>query len=329
VRLPDDPNAIEFQTKLAELNRPVKEAVAVAAGSVKALIAAFEKSPEFTQLKTKTRKDYARYLRILEETWGPLPVVGIRRKHVKALRDKYAETPRTANYVVQVIRLLMSFAVDEEIIEDNPASKPRMLRTGDGHRPWEETEIEAYRKRWAPETVQRVAFEMLLNLGQRGSDSIAMSRAHFRNNEVAVKQEKTNARVWVPASDDLKAILEPWLNTHDQLVLLVNSEGRAFKIDHFRHLMRNAYVAAGQPDDVTTHGLRYSAATILHELGQDWETIAAVTGHETVAMARKYTAKRRRARLAIDSQNVARANPSGTEIANQADDFANHDSDTI
>jgi hypothetical protein len=45
--------------------------------------------------------------------------------------------------------------------------------------------------------------------------------------------------------------------------------------------------------------LRYSAATILHELGQERETIAAVTGHETVAMARKYTEKRRRARLAI------------------------------
>jgi hypothetical protein len=68
--LPDDPNSIEFQTKLAELNRPVKEAVAVAAGLVKALIAVFEKSPEFTQLKTKTRNDYARYLRILGEKWG-------------------------------------------------------------------------------------------------------------------------------------------------------------------------------------------------------------------------------------------------------------------
>jgi hypothetical protein len=80
---------------------------------------------------------------------GPLPVGGIRRKRVKALRDKYAEKPRTANYVVQVVRLLMSFAIDEEVIEDNPAARPRMLRTGEGHRPWEETEIEAYRKRWA------------------------------------------------------------------------------------------------------------------------------------------------------------------------------------
>ncbi len=110
-------------------------------------------------MKPKTRKDYARYLRILEEIWGPLPVVGIRRKHVKALRDKYADKPRTANYVVQEVRLLMSFALDEEVIEDNPASKPRMLRTGEGHRPWEEDEIAAYRRRWPPETVERVAFE--------------------------------------------------------------------------------------------------------------------------------------------------------------------------
>jgi hypothetical protein len=44
-------------------------------------------------------------------------------------------------------------------------------------------------------------------------------------------------------------------------------------------------------------------------------------------MVRKYTEKRRRARLAINSLNLARANPSGTEIANQDDDFANRDSD--
>jgi integrase len=112
---------------------------------------------------------------------------------------------------------------------------------------------------------------------------------------------------------DLKAILEPWLKTHDQLVLLVNSEGCAFKIDHFRHLMRDAYVAAGLPDDVTTHGLRYSAATILHQLGCDWEMIASITGHETAAMVRKYTEKRRLARLSIDRLNFARKNPLGTE----------------
>lgn len=49
----------------------------------------------------------------------------------------------------------------------------------------------------------------------------------------------------------------------------------------------------------TTHGLRYTAATVLRELGLDWDDVAAVTGHKTTAMVRKYTAKRRRAARAI------------------------------
>lgn len=57
---------------------------------------------------------------------------------------------------------------------------------------------------------------------------------------------------------------------------------------------------------MTTHGLRYTAATMLHELGLDWEVIASVTGHQTVAMVRKYTAKKRNAQLAITSLDAAR-----------------------
>lgn len=71
--------------------------------------------------------------------------------------------------------------------------------------------------------------------------------------------------------------------------------------------MRDAYRNAGLSDDVTNHGGRYTAATRLHELGSDWETIASITGHETMQMVRKYTAKKRKARLAISRLNRSRA----------------------
>ncbi|WP_158303955.1 tyrosine-type recombinase/integrase [Paramagnetospirillum magneticum] len=95
-------------------------------------------------------------------------------------------------------------------------------------------------------------------------------------------------------------------------MMLTSETGRAFKVDHFRHVMIAAYQAVDgltvglEAGGVTTHGLRYTAATILHELGNDWETIAAITGHETVQMVRKYTDKKRRAKLAIASLNAAR-----------------------
>jgi site-specific recombinase XerD len=311
-RLPDDPASLEFATRLAELNAPAVKTSAAPTDTIAGLIAAYRTSPDFTQLAEKTRKDYRRYLTTLEELWGDMAVKDLRRRHVRALRNAYAKTPRTANYLVQVIRLVMTYAVDEDLREDNPATRPKMLRTGDGHRPWEEDEIADFRQRWKPDTAERVAFELLLNLGQRGGDTIAMTRAHYRKGEVSVKQEKTEARVWVPASDDLIAILDPWLETHQEMMLLINSDGVPFKIDHFRHFMRAAYRAAKISDEVSTHGCRYTAATILHELGCDWETIGAVTGHETAEMVRKYTRKKRRARLAIGLLNRARRNDAET-----------------
>jgi integrase len=93
-------------------------------------------------------------------------------------------------------------------------------------------------------------------------------------------------------------------------VLLVTrneKKPKGWTVSGLQHLMRDAYRAAGLPDDVTNHGGRYTAATILHELDCDWETIGAITGHETAQMVRKYTAKRRKARLAIERLDRARA----------------------
>jgi integrase len=73
-----------------------------------------------------------------------------------------------------------------------------------------------------------------------------------------------------------------------------------------RHLMRDAIRAAALPDNCTLHGLRYTFATRAIELGLDWQTIESIVGHRTAEMAFKYTEKRRRARLAIATLDVAR-----------------------
>lgn len=88
-------------------------------------------------------------------------------------------------------------------------------------------------------------------------------------------------------------------------MLLTTTTGRPLKVDYLRHLMANAYSTA-RLDEVTTHGLRYTAGTILAELGCDWQTISAILGHRTAEMVRRYTGKKRKAKLAITKLNRAR-----------------------
>jgi integrase len=93
--------------------------------------------------------------------------------------------------------------------------------------------------------------------------------------------------------------------------VLVGPSNRRLAVKRFQHLMRAALTDAGLGADCTTHGTRYTAATILHELGCDDEHIQAIVGHRTAQMVRRYTAKKRRARIAISRLDDARRKQRG------------------
>ena len=295
------------------------------AGTLAHLINVYRAAPEFLGLGKKTRKDYGRYLDMLREKHGHRAIATMPREAVFKLRDEFQGTPRTANYVVSVLRLILGYAEDRKGTFrlprqwTNPARRPKKLRTGDGHRPWEEVEIAAYRKHWATDTLERVLFEAFLNTGQRGGDIAPMIRQQYFQGEIAVAQEKTKERVWIPASRDLRAVLDPWLGQHEHVVLFPTPTGRALKVDHMRHLMRDAMRGAALPDDCTLHGLRYTFATRAIELGLDWQAVESIVGHKTAEMAFKYTEKRRRARLAIVTLDAGtKSEPSERQSENRS-----------
>ena len=213
-------------------------------GSVQDVVTRYKASPDYNQLAPKTRRDYARFLDALVRQYGDLSIAKMPRDAVIAFRDKYATTPRTANYAVSVVKMLLTYSVDRGYRENNPASRIKALRTGDGHRPWEEVEVEAFRKTWGALTRERVAFELLLNTGQRGQDIPPMMRQHYFRGDISIRQQKTKERLWIPASRDLKEVLDPWLQNHGHLLILPTMSGKAFGIDYFRHTMRDAIRAA-------------------------------------------------------------------------------------
>jgi integrase len=300
-------------------------------GTIAHLIDSYRSSPEFKQLSSKTQRDYGRYLGLLKEKHGHRSVAQIPREAVFKLRDEFQATPRTANYLVSVLRLLLSFAEDRKQTFQlppcwvNPARRPKKLKTGEGHRPWEEVEIAAYRQHWRLPTLERVLFETFLNTGRRGGDIAPMIRQQYFQGEIAVAQEKTGKRVWIPASRDLLESLDPWLEEHQHVVLFPTATGRPLAVDHMRHLMREAIRAAALPDECTLRGLRYTFATRAIELGLDWQMIESIVGHKTAEMAFKYTQQRRQARLTITTLDAARkGNPVAAKVINAADRSDKH-----
>ncbi|MDG4719381.1 tyrosine-type recombinase/integrase [Thalassospira aquimaris] len=286
----------EFQTGAAD-GKQIKS------GTYDDLIARYKASPLFKQLKPRTKKEYARHLDTLGEIAGKMDVATTPRKFVTMLHDRYHNKPRTANAIVSQLRIILNYAIDLDWMKHNPAAKPRRLKEGEGYRPWEEDEIDTFRAVWPFGTIERAAFELILNTGQRAGDVRLMVRNHVKKGWINVKQQKTSARVDIPLANALATALDAWLPQHDHMNLTPAPKGKAFGADAFSKFMRKAYDKAGLPEDFNSHGGRYAAATRLRELGLSWEEIGSITGHDTAQMVRKYSERKRAAALAIDKLN--------------------------
>jgi hypothetical protein len=108
--LPNNPQfAVSYAAAHAERTKP-------AAGTMFSLIAAFKTSTEFTALAEVTKKSYRRYLKIIEEEFGtmPLSVVQDRRARgkFKVWRDGMATNPRKADYAWTVLARVLAVAKD-------------------------------------------------------------------------------------------------------------------------------------------------------------------------------------------------------------------------
>ena len=357
IRIAGEPGSAEFlhdyQRIHATFEKPIHHSTAKP-HSLKALIEDYKKTQKYLIKKPKTKKGYLLYLDVLETTYGHLPVATIPQPFVIALRDKYQDRPRTANFYVQVLSILMTRAKNLGWIKHNPAQGVELLETGEGHRPWGENEIALFRKRWPLGTLERTAFELALNTGQRVGDCATMERAHVNGGVIEVRQSKTSkkgktrkkrmisGRVWIPISNDLRKALDAWdvrqqawidnrLNRKKPLpihidvkkMILTGEKGKAFGEGTFSHLINDACKevkvqnAAGEEvpalvvgmanGGVTAHGLRFTAATRLRELGLSWDVIAAITGHDTAEIVEFYSERKRKSELAVATLNAATA----------------------
>ena len=163
-------------------------------------------------------------------------------------------------------------------------------------------------------TIQRTIFAVYLDTGQRGSDVWGMKREHYRprkrvlhdatgiwtaKREIYVVQEKTGARIWIPAADELMPILDHQLELHSGDWFFVTQAGGHMSQTCMTKIFRDAIDEAGLPDDCHPHGLRATFATRMVEWGLDHQTIESIVGHTTMQMALYYTRKRRAGRFAV------------------------------
>ena len=288
--LPGEPLSAEFMTEYRRLVAATEPTLPNAPcpnppGSFGVLVDDYFASPEFRDRKPKTQRIYRMVLEQLAERYGHAPVARLERRHVKQWRDARSDTPGMANMVVKIVRLLLSYAVDNNYRPDNPVQRLKLFKLGE-HRAWTNDECLAFEARWLAGTMQRRAYMLAKFTGQRCADLARMTRAHRKDGVIRVVQEKTGAELWIPEHRDLAAELAIG---GEHMSFLTKADGSAFGGDSLSPWFADAIDQAGLPDDLVLHGLRKTAARTLAEVGCSVHEIMSVTGHKSMAEVANYT----------------------------------------
>lgn len=317
-RLPGKPGSPEF---VAAYNEAAAEKAKQPSGTLQAVLNAYQDSPKFTDLATRTRKDYVRHIRLIEAEFGDFPIVALPDRRTRAefltWRDKLAQrSRRQADYTFATFAAIMAWAQDRGLIVANPCERPgKLYRSGRAETIWTDADETALLK-IAPPRI-RLAYLLAVWTGQRQGDLLRLTWNAYDGTHIRLKQGKTGKRVVIPVSAALKAALDEAAKTKQAVTILTTVNGTPWTGHGFSATWRKTLAKAGVTG-LTFHDLRGTAVTRLALAGCNEAEIATYTGHSLKDVATILDAHylSRDVRLAESALSKREAHEAGTKIPN-------------
>jgi integrase len=249
------------------------------AGTLMTLIAEFKASAEFRQLSTSSIRSYNSYIKLIENEFGDLPLAALEDRRIrgefKVWRDRFANTPRKADYVCLTLSRILAFSKDRGLIASNPCEGGGRLYSVDRtDKVWRDEDVAAFLAIAAPE----LALAMMLALwtGQRQGDLLRLPWSAYDGNHIRLRQSKTGRRITVPVGEPLRLLLDRTVRRSP--LVLATTRGKPWTSDGFRTSWAKACAKAGITG-LTFHDLRGSAVVRLALADATVPQIATFTGH--------------------------------------------------
>jgi integrase len=266
-----------------------------AAGTLAWLIDRYRDSAAWSGLSMATRRQRENIFAHIVKTAGAERLSRITRKVIVAGRDRRRETPNAARHFVQTMRGLFAWAVEADLVADDPTRGIKVQRPAtDGHKPWLPEWCEAFEKRWPVGTRPRLAYDVLLYTGLRRGDAVRLGRPHVRDGIATIRTEKTGEIVTIPILPPLQTSIEA--GPVGELTFIAGEAARPLTKESFGNMFRGWCKAAGVPG--SAHGLRKAGATRAAQNGATVAQLEALFGWRGGGMASLYTREVDRARLA-------------------------------
>jgi integrase len=297
----------EYHTALLAAEKP--GAPDIKAGSYRWLMVQYFASSEFRDLDPRTQRTRRGILEATcqepispasKELFADFPLKRMGAKAIRVLRDRKAGLPEAANNRVKAVRRMFAWAIEAELVTDNPARDVSYKRRPtEGHHTWSQEEIAQFEARHPVGSRARLALALLIYTGVRRSDLVLLGRQHVRQGWLKFTAQKGRNRrritVEIPVIEPLRRALAA--GPCGDLTFLTTEQGKPFSAAGFGNWFRDRCNEAKLPQ-CSAHGLRKAGAALAAENGATVHELMAIFGWLTMKEAERYTQAAQRKKLA-------------------------------
>lgn len=322
--------AVELNNQADGLRRSARQGSnGPAPGSLSRLVADFQLSDEFAELKPRTRKDYAYYLGKTELEFGHLAVGALTALVIKTYYKRVRrEVGITWSYhILATLRTVLSWAVSENWIKTNPALDVKMKAPAKRKVIWQPEEAAAYIAQaaamgWHSIAAMAAVFD---SIGQSPVDVRNLCRRAYDGRCIDVARAKTGMEgppiPLFPASVqalDLYLATQPAklpdapLFTHDRI-------GAVWNESSLQKVHRSIREAAGLPANLQLQDFRTTAATEGGAASGTVDELRALQRHSTRSAGEHYVHPDDRYIESIQQKRLAHRNKTGQKVRTDTD----------
>jgi integrase len=288
--LPWSPEFMEARGKALDSDWAAPElgASRTRAGTVNAAIVSYYQSSSFRDGLAQSSQQMRRaILERFREEHGDKRIAEMHKKALQIILNK--KSPAAASNWRKALRGFIDHCLSLDMLVVDPLAGVKLVAIkSDGHHPWDLEECGKFEKYYAVGTRARLAYELLLQVGQSRCDVVRMGRQHVRSGTLSLQRQKTGVSFDVPVMRALQQAIDA-MPASDHLTFLVTAHGKPFSAAGFGNWFREICDAAGLPKRCTSHGLRKAAATRLADRGATTTELKAWFGWKTDSEAERYT----------------------------------------
>lgn len=252
-----------------------------------ALATAYLASPEYRNLAASTKKQWRIWIDRAREEFGTarLSLFSNPRMRGQVLdwRDRWASSPRSADYAIQVLSRILAWGVQRGWLIHNPAAgAPTLWRSDRSEIIWEDHEIDAVAAKMKPHVAR--AFRLAAWTGLPRGDLLSLRWSELGDLYIGGKRGKTKIERCIPIFDETRVLLAEFPKT--AVTVVTNRRGSPFTPSGFSAIFKRAHADAKTAKGKTFHDLRGTFATKLMQRGFEDREIDEILGWETGKSAR-------------------------------------------